>query len=145
MMRRTTMILMAGLLCAPVIPPAVTPSAKGAKVYLIGTKDGKTLKSKNGEVLLRFGLKGMGVAPAGVYFENTGHHHLLIDMDVSEIPAGTPIPTIEGKSLHFGKGQTEAKVKLAPGKHTLQLVLGNYSHLLHEPAVVSEKITVMVE
>lgn len=151
------MILMAGLLCAPVmvsadeakaapvIPPAVTPSAKGAKVYLIGTKDGKTLKSKNGEVLLRFGLKGMGVAPAGVYFENTGHHHLLIDMDVSEIPAGTPIPTIEGKSLHFGKGQTEAKVKLAPGKHTLQLVLGNYSHLLHEPAVVSEKITVTVE
>ena len=151
------MILMAGMLCAPlmvnadeakdapVVPPAVTPSAKGAKVYFIGVKDGATLKAKNGEVLIKFGLKGMGIAPAGVYFENTGHHHLLIDMDVSEIPKGTPVPTIEGKALHYGKGQTEAKVKLAPGKHTLQLVLGNYSHLLHEPAVVSKKITVTVE
>ena len=122
-------------------PPAVTPSPKDAKLYFITPKNGKTVK---GEFVVRFGLKGMGVAPAGVYMENTGHHHMLIDMDVSEIPKGTPIPTVVGKSLHYGKGQTETKLKLPPGKHTLQLVLGNYSHMLHEPPVVSKKITITV-
>jgi hypothetical protein len=127
---------------AGVLPPAVTPSPPGARVYFIDLKDGDEVPS---EVLIRFGLSGMGVAPAGFYLENTGHHHLLVDMDVSEIPAGTPLPTIDGKSLHYGLGQTEAKVKLTPGKHTLQLVLGNYSHILHDPPVVSEKITVTVK
>ena len=126
----------------PEPPPAVTPSPKGAKLYFITPKNGKKVK---GEFVVRFGLKGMGVAPAGVYMENTGHHHMLINMDVSEIPKGTPIPTVEGKSLHYGKGQTETKLKLPPGKHTLQLVLGNYSHMLHEPPVVSKKITITVE
>jgi hypothetical protein len=125
-----------------VIPPAVTPSPAGARVYFIDLKDGDEVPS---EVLVRFGLSGMGVAPAGFYLEDTGHHHLLVDMDLSEVPDGTPLPTIDGKSLHYGKGQTEAKVKLTPGKHTLQLVLGNYSHILHVPPVVSDKITVTVK
>lgn len=125
-------------------PPAVTPSPKDAKVYIISPKDGATIASGK-KTVVKFGLKGMGVCPAGLYKENTGHHHLLIDMDKSELPPGIPIPTIEGKCLHYGAGQTEVELELAPGKHTLQLVLGNYSHMLHEPPVISEKITITVE
>jgi len=95
-------------------------------------------------VTVRFGLKGMGVAPAGVQFDNTGHHHLLIDTD---LPADLtqPLPVVENKILHFGKGQTETTLTLAPGKHTLQLVLGDYLHTPFNPPVVSKKITITVE
>jgi len=124
-------------------PPLVTPSPEGAKVYFISPKDGDTIK---GDVTVQFGLKGMGIAPALMYFENTGHHHMLVDMDLSEIPSlQLPLPTIEGKCLHYGKGQTETTLKLAPGKHTLQLVFANYLHTVHTPMVVSEKITITVE
>jgi hypothetical protein len=116
-----------------------TPSPAGAEVYFITPKDGATVKSP---FLVQFGLKNMGVAPAGVKFENTGHHHLLIDTD---IPANlnAPLPTTD-KVLHFGKGQTETTVELPPGKHTLQLVLGDQNHTPHEPPVVSKKITITV-
>jgi hypothetical protein len=89
-----------------------------------------------------FGLKGMGIAPAGVKFENTGHHHLLIDTDV---PAdlNAPLPTSD-QVKHFGKGQTETKIELPPGKHTLLLVLGDQNHTPHNPPVVSKKITINV-
>jgi len=89
-----------------------------------------------------FGLKGMGIAPAGVKFENTGHHHLLIDTDVPA-DASAPLPTSD-QVKHFGKGQTETSLELAPGKHTLQLVLGDQSHIPHNPPVVSQKITITV-
>ena len=127
---------------APEAPPAVTPSPDGAKAYIISPANGATVK---GDVTIQFGLKGMGVCPAGLYKENTGHHHLLVDMDKSELPPGIPIPTIEGKCLHYGGGQTEVTLKLAPGEHTLQMVLGNYSHMFHDPPVISEKITITVE
>ncbi len=117
-----------------------TPSPAGAEVYIISPKDGATVKSP---VTIEFGLKGMGVAPAGVKFENTGHHHLLIDTDV---PAdlNAPLPTSDNVR-HFGKGQTEATIELKPGKHTLQLVLGDDKHTPHNPPVMSKKITVTVK
>ena len=117
-----------------------TPSPAGAEAYIISPKDGATVKSP---VTIEFGLKGMGVAPAGVKFENTGHHHLLIDTDV---PAdqNAPLPTSDNVR-HFGKGQTEASIELKPGKHTLQLVLGDDKHTPHNPPVVSKKITITVK
>ena len=116
-----------------------TPPRAGGEVYIISPKDGATVKSP---VTVQFGLKGMGIAPAGMKFENAGHHHLVID---SEPPAdqNMPLPTTE-KLLHFGKGQTEASVTLPPGKHTLQLVLGDQNHTPHNPPVVSKKITITV-
>jgi len=115
-------------------PPA------GAQVYIISPKDGETVTSP---VTVLFGLSGMGVAPAGVAFEGTGHHHLLIDTD---LPAelAMPLPTDE-KHVHFGKGQTQAAVELAPGTHTLQLVLGDLLHVPFDPLVVSPKITITVQ
>jgi hypothetical protein len=116
------------------------PSPAGAEVYIVSPKDGAKVKSP---VTVVFGLKGMGVAPAGIKFDNTGHHHLLID---GELPAdlSQPLPANE-KSLHFGKGQTETTLTLPPGKHTLQLVLGDSLHVPFDPMVASQKITITVE
>jgi len=117
-----------------------TPSPKGAKVYIISPRDRATVKSP---VRVRFGLIGMGVAPAGVDIPDTGHHHLIIDLD--ELPSlDLPLPATDNVK-HFGKGQTEAKIELSPGEHTLQLVLGDKIHLPHYPAVISKKITITVE
>jgi len=117
-----------------------TPSPKGAKVYIISPRDRATVKSP---VRVRFGLIGMGVAPAGVDIPDTGHHHLIIDLD--ELPSlDLPLPATDNVK-HFGKGQTEAKIELSPGEHTLQLVLGDKIHLPHSPAVISKKITITVE
>jgi hypothetical protein len=91
---------------------------------------------------VQFGLKGMGIAPAGVKIDNTGHHHLLIDTD-APADLNAPLPASD-KVVHFGKGQTETTVKLAPGKHTLQLLLGDSGHVPHNPPVISKKITVTV-
>ncbi|MFP6879525.1 MAG: DUF4399 domain-containing protein, partial [Roseibacillus sp.] len=98
-----------------------------------------------GPVTIRFGVKGMGVCPAGLYLPNTGHHHLLVDMDAKDLEAKATIPTIEGKCLHYGKGQTQVTLDLSKGKHTLQLVFANFAHMLHQPAVISKKITITVE
>ena len=118
---------------------AQTASPPNARVYFINLKSGQHLKSP---VLVQFGLSGMGVAPAGSTNANTGHHHLIIDADTP--PAGMPIPMDE-KHRHFGGGQTEISVPLMPGNHTLQLVLADGAHIPHNPAVVSEKITVTVD
>jgi hypothetical protein len=118
-----------------------TPSAAGAEVYIISPKDGATVHNP---VLVQFGLKKvMGVAPAGVKFDNTGHHHLLIDTDPPSDPS-TPLPATD-KIVHFGKGQTETTLTLAPGKHTLQLLLADANHIPHSPPVISKKITITVE
>ncbi len=116
-----------------------TPSPPGAEVYIISPKNGASVKSP---VRVVFGLKGMGIAPAGVKFENTGHHHLLID---TEVPANldAPLPSSDHVK-HFGKGQTETSLELSPGKHTLQLVLGDQNHIPHDPPVISRKITITV-
>ena len=117
-----------------------TPSPAGAEVYFIAPADGATVTSP---VTVKFGLKGMGIAPAGVEMPDTGHHHLLVDRD---LPAMTEyLPTDNPQILHFGKGQTETELKLAPGKHTLQLVLADKDHKPHAPPVVSERITVVVK
>jgi hypothetical protein len=117
-----------------------TPSPPGAEVYIISPKNGETVKSP---VTVRFGVKGMGVAPAGVKFENTGHHHLLIDTD-APADSNPPLPVTD-QIKHYGKGQTEASVELTPGKHTLQLLLGDQSHIPHNPPVISKKITITVK
>jgi hypothetical protein len=120
-----------------------TPSPAGAKHYFISPQNGDTVSSP---VTVRFGLSGMGVAPAGVEDKaNTGHHHLIID---APAPSGEalnePIPA-DDHHKHFGGGQTETSVELAPGSHTLQLVLGDWSHIPHNPPVMSEKITISVK
>jgi hypothetical protein len=115
------------------------PSPAGAEVYIVSPKDGAKVKSP---VTVVFGLKGMGIAPAGIKFDNTGHHHLLID---AELPTDLSQPLAANEhSLHFGKGQTETSLTLVPGKHTLRLVLGDSLHVPHDPAVVSKPITVIV-
>ena len=114
-------------------------SPADAQVYIISPKDGAKVSSP---VTVQFGLKGMGIAPAGVKIENTGHHHLLIDTD-APTDLSQPLPASE-KLVHFGKGQTETSVKLTPGKHTLQLLLGDSTHVPHNPPVISKKITITV-
>lgn len=117
-----------------------TQAPAGAEVYIISPSDGATVGQ---DVTVRFGLKGMGVAPAGVAKEHTGHHHLLVD--VKELPAaGQPIPA-DANHIHFGGGQTQTTLKLAPGTHTLQLELGDQNHVPFEPAMVSKKITIHVK
>ncbi|SRR5260221_10969832 len=116
-----------------------TKSAEGAKVYFIEPGDDATVEQ---EFTVKFGLVGMGIAPVGVDVENTGHHHLLIDGAAADMNA--PIPA-DATHVHFGKGQTEAKIKLPPGKHTLQLLLGDKNHIPHDKPVMSEKITVTVK
>ena len=114
-------------------------SPKGAKAYIIFPKDGKTVGKK---FTVRFGLKGMGIAPAAIDKENTGHHHLLIDVD--KLP-NLDLPLVATDNIrHFGGGQTEVQLELPPGKHTLQLVLGDWIHLAHDPPVLSKKITITV-
>lgn len=118
---------------------ARSPAAPDSYVYIISPQDGEVVHSP---VLVKFGLRGMGIAPAGVERENTGHHHLLIN--VEKLPdLDKPIPA-DGHHIHFGKGQTEALIKLSPGTHTLQLLLGDFSHIPHDTAVTSETITINV-
>ena len=117
-----------------------TPSTQGAELYFIAPADNATV---TGPVTVRFGLKGMGVAPAGIQLADTGHHHLLIDTD-PPADLGSPLPASD-HVVHFGKGQTETTLTLAPGKHTLQLILGDHLHIPHQPAVVSQKITITVK
>src|SRR6185312_7103280 len=115
-----------------------SPSPAGAEVYFNDLKDGQVLPPKT---TIYFGLKNMGVAPAGSDRENSGHHHLLID---TELPRrDQPIPS-DFNHLHFGAGQTEAEITLKPGQHTLQLLLGDKNHVPHTPPVMSARIRVNV-
>ncbi len=113
----------------------------GAEAYIISPKNGAKVKSP---VTVVFGLKGLGVAPAGVDKPKTGHHHLLVDTD---LPSGAklddPLPA-DAHHVHFGGGQTQTSIDLAPGKHTLQLIMGDASHVPHNPPLASKKITITV-
>ena len=120
---------------------AQTPSPAGAKVYFINLKDGAEVDSP---FLVQFGLSGMGVAPAGVEKPNTGHHHLLIDTTMTPEQMREPIPA-DDNHKHFGGGQTEAMVTLSKGQHTLQLLLGDWTHIPHVPPVMSDTITITVK
>jgi Domain of unknown function (DUF4399) len=115
-----------------------TPSGQGAEVYFIDLKDGANVPAK---LKLFFGLRNMGVAPAGSDRENSGHHHLLIDTELP--PLDKPIPN-DFNHLHFGAGQTEAEITLKPGQHTLQLLMGDKDHVPHTPPVMSQRIRVRV-
>ena len=113
--------------------------ASESKVYFINLKDGDVVESP---VIIQFGLSGKGVAPAGVNIENTGHHHLLID--IKAIDFSKPIPSSKNH-LHFGGGQTETSIELASGEHELQLVLGDLYHVPHSPPIISKKIKITVK
>lgn len=116
-----------------------TASSEGAKLYFITPTNGETIASP---VTVRFGLAGMGVAPAGTTAPATGHHHLIVDAPLP--PLNLPIPKDE-QHLHFGGGQTETTLALPPGEHTLQLVLADANHVPHDPPVVSERIRITVK
>lgn len=128
------------LMGVSVLASAATPAPKGAEVFIVSPEDGAKVSQ---EFKVKFGTKDVALAPAGDVTKNTGHHHLLIDVD--KMPAaGAPIPN-DANHMHFGKAQTEATIKLAPGKHTLQLELGDSGHMPFDPPIVSKKITVNVE
>ncbi|MEM8503221.1 MAG: DUF4399 domain-containing protein [Cyanobacteria bacterium P01_D01_bin.1] len=119
--------------------PVISHAPVEAKAYLISPTDGQTVPP---EFTVKFGLSGMGIAPAGIDKDKTGHHHLLVDVD--ELPSlENPLPST-ARIKHFGGGQTEATIQLAPGKHTLQLLLGNYAHTPHDNPVLSEPIEITV-
>jgi Domain of unknown function (DUF4399) len=120
---------------------AQTAAPPNAMVYFINLKDGDSVKSP---FKVQFGLSGMGVAPAGVEKPKTGHHHLLVDSTLTPEQAKEPLPADE-HHLHFGGGQTETTLTLPPGRHTLQLVLGDWSHVPFDPPIVSPAITVDVK
>ena len=137
-MTRITILILALVYFPLLLIAGETPSPEGAKAYFIDLKDGDDVKSP---LLIRFGLtEQMGIAPALADWPDTGHFHLIID---SKTP--NPDRPISNKHLHLHKGQTEAIVELKPGRHTLQIVLGDYSHIPHDPPVMSEQITVYVE
>ena len=139
-MIRSTLLTLALLLAGPALAFDRTPAPPGATVYFITPTDGTTLTSP---ITVRFGLKGMGVAPAGIDKPNTGHHHLLIDT-ADLPPLDEPIPA-DDHHRHFGGGQTETTIDLSPGTHTLQLILADQNHIPFDPPIVSAKITVTVE
>jgi hypothetical protein len=125
---------------APAAAPAAMAPAAGANVYIISPKDGAKV---HGAVTVLFGLKGMGIAPAGIKFDNTGHHHLLIDTDIKDVKLDEAMPATD-KIVHFGKGQTETTLNLSPGKHTLELVFADYTHRSFDPPLHSAKISITV-
>jgi len=138
-MRLTAVLIAFMALSVPAFAQDRTPAPEGAQVYIVSPPDGATVSSP---VTVVFGLQGMGVAPAGVEKEKTGHHHLIIDADLP--PLNEPVPSDENYR-HFGGGQTEVSVELGPGAHTLQLLMGDQNHVPHDPAVYSEKIAITVE
>ena len=124
-----------------VAPAGSTDAPSNAYCYIGWPSDGAVVPAGK-PFRVWFGLRNMGVAPKGVAAKNTGHHHLLIDADVP--PAGQEIPS-DRNHLHFGAGETETMLELPPGKHTLQLVMGDDKHIVHSPPVVSRKITITVK
>ena len=115
-----------------------TAAPKDAYIYIGWPNDGEVVR---GRFKVWFGLRNFGVAPAGVRKDNTGHHHLLVDADLP--PMDEPIPN-NRNSIHFGKGQTETYLELPPGRHTLQLLMGDAEHIPHDPPILSKKITITV-
>src|ERR1700742_4150252 len=139
-LRALFFIMLCGLsMCGPAFAEQ-TPSPPGAEEYIIWPADGTVIHG--GKLWVRMGLRNMGVCPKGVAIPNTGHHHLLIDTDLP--PLDQEIPS-DRQHLHFGAGETDARIELPPGKHTLQLLLGDQNHVPHNPPVYSKKITIIVK
>ena len=148
MQRRTMLVAIAATLPwaagALLLPRSAsagpTPAPPGAEVYIIWPYDGAVITG--GKFWVRMGLRNMGICPKGVDRPNTGHHHVLIDTDLP--PMDQPIPS-DRNHLHFGAGETEARIELLPGKHTLQLLMGDFNHVPHNPPVYSKKISITVK
>jgi len=122
---------------APAMPER-RPAPDGASAYIIAPMNGAVVENP---VRVVFGLTGAGVIPAGIEREGAGHHHLLIDTDLPNLDAAIPA---DENHRHFGGGQTETELELAPGTHTLQLLLGDERHIPHDPPIMSERITIQV-
>lgn len=137
-------LAIAAVLISPALPGAAqagdTPAAKNAYVYVGWPNDGEVIHARRFRVW--FGLRNMGIAPAGIEKANTGHHHLIVDAPLP--PFDQEIPS-DKNHLHFGAGQSQAIIELAPGKHTLQLLMGDFEHVPHNPPVYSKKITIYVK
>ena len=116
----------------------LSPSTDNASVYFISPNNGESVSSK---FKVQFGLENFGIAPSGIQVMHSGHHHLIIDADLP--PLNLPIPA-DKNYVHFGKGQTEVEIELTKGEHTLQLLLGDFRHIPHDPPIFSKKITVKV-
>lgn len=136
-------LLGSALLASPALADEMQRQAppEDAEVYLIAPQDGASV---SGPVTVRMGLKGMGVAPAGMEAPKTGHHHLLIDKPLADVDLSAPLPSTD-QTRHFGGGQTEATLDLPAGEHTLQLLFMDHRHLSFDPPVVSDPITITVE
>lgn len=142
---RSTLIALATALfatsaCAQMDDMPRTESAPGTVAYIISPAHGEVVSSP---FKVQFGLIGMGVAPAGVDYPDTGHHHLLINRELTDM--NVPMPSGDDDLLHFGAGQTEAIVTLEPGEYTLQMALGDQDHVPHDPPVLSAPITITVK
>jgi Domain of unknown function (DUF4399) len=138
-MRLLVPLAMIGALISGVASADPKPISPDAKVYIIWPADGQVIPT--GKFWVRMGLSNAGIAPAGIEKANTGHHHLLVDVDLP--PLDDVIPN-DKNHLHFGLGQTEAHLELPPGRHTLQLLFADDSHVPHNPPVYSKKITIIV-
>jgi hypothetical protein len=134
----TAIVVAACMLLLPAF--ARTPAPPNAQLYIGWPNNGEVVSSKK-PIRVWFGLRNMGVAPKGVTFPNTGHHHLLIDTELP--PLDQEIPS-DRNHLHFGAGETETTIELPPGKHTLQLLMGDDKHIPHDPPIYSKKITITV-
>ncbi|RVT87094.1 DUF4399 domain-containing protein [Rhodobacteraceae bacterium CCMM004] len=140
------LIAVALLAAGPVFAQG-TPAPEGVELYFVTPQDGETVSSP---VTVRFGLSGMGVAPAGTEKDGTGHHHLLLNRapfgegEFGEEEFVLAVPA-DDNHIHFGGGQTEVTLDLPPGQHTMQLVLGDHGHVPHDPPITSGVITVTVE
>ena len=139
LLKQLSAISLASFILAGTVASA-TPAPEGAAAYIISPAEGAEVTSP---VTVRFGLRGIGVAPAGTENSKTGHHHLLIDAESLPDPE-MPIPS-DANHKHFGGGQTEVTIDLPPGSHTLQLLVGDLAHIPHQPPIHSEKITIMVK
>ena len=135
----TAAIMLASMMVAGPLDAGETPAPEGAKVYFISPQDGDTVSNP---VTIIFGLEGMGIAPAGVEQDMTGHHHLIINAELPDLES--PIPA-DDNHIHFGGGQTQATIELPPGSHSLQLLLGDHDHIPHNPTIASKKITITVK
>ncbi len=125
---------------APAPSTVRAKSSPGARVFIAEPADGATVTSP---VTIKFGVEGIELAKAGEVKDNSGHHHLLVDVDAMP-PMDQPLP-FNDHVFHFGQAQTEASINLTPGSHTLQLLFAGGNHIPHDPPVMSQKITITVK
>lgn len=140
MLRIIVIVVIAAVAGLPALAQR-TPAPEGAEVYIVNPADGATVTSP---VTVVFGARGIGIAPAGIEAEQTGHHHLLVDVDLEDVDLDNPLPATD-QIIHFGGGQTETTVELPAGSHTLMLLMADHRHVPHAPPLVSAPVTITVE